>query len=98
MIGIRTTKKHSYPFTVQIRLSDVGGPSAGLMFALGIVDLLTPGTLTGGKTVAGTGTITAEGAVGPIGGIQQKVLGARASGSDGLPGAVGELHRCAAHR
>jgi PDZ domain-containing protein len=81
MIGITTTEKRTYPFTVRIRLSDVGGPSAGLMFALGIVDLLTPGELTGGKIIAGTGTITADGAVGPIGGIQQKVLGARASGA-----------------
>lgn len=81
MIGITTTDKRTYPFTVKIRLSDVGGPSAGLMFAMGIVDLLTPGELTGGKTIAGTGTITADGQVGPIGGIQQKVLGARASGA-----------------
>jgi PDZ domain-containing protein len=81
MIGITTTEKRSYPFTVRIRLSDVGGPSAGLMFAMGIVDLLTPGPLTGGKTIAGTGTITAAGEVGPIGGIQQKILGAKASGA-----------------
>ncbi|EIV95749.1 PDZ domain-containing protein [Frankia sp. QA3] len=81
MIGITTTEKRTYPFTVRIRLSDVGGPSAGLMFAMGIVDLLTPGALTGGKTIAGTGTITAAGEVGPIGGIQQKVLGAKASGA-----------------
>jgi len=81
MIGITTTDKRTYPFTVRIRLSDVGGPSAGLMFAMGIVDLLTPGELTGGKIIAGTGTITADGQVGPIGGIQQKVLGARASGA-----------------
>ncbi|WP_261559933.1 YlbL family protein [Frankia tisae] len=81
MIGITTTEKRTYPFTVRIRLSDVGGPSAGLMFAMGIVDLLTPGPLTGGKTIAGTGTITAAGEVGPIGGIQQKILGAKASGA-----------------
>ncbi|CAJ64653.1 MULTISPECIES: YlbL family protein [Frankia] len=81
MIGVTTTEKRTYPFTVRIRLSDVGGPSAGLMFAMGIVDLLTPGALTGGKTIAGTGTITAAGEVGPIGGIQQKILGAKASGA-----------------
>ncbi len=81
MIGITTTEKRIYPFTVRIRLSDVGGPSAGLMFAMGIVDLLTPGPLTGGKIIAGTGTITAAGEVGPIGGIQQKILGAKASGA-----------------
>lgn len=81
LIGITTTQDRTYPFTVDIRISDVGGPSAGLMFALGIVDLLTPGALTGGRTVAGTGTIDAAGDVGPIGGIQQKVLGARHAGA-----------------
>jgi PDZ domain-containing protein len=81
MIGVATIEKDIYPFTVNIRLTDVGGPSAGLMFALGIVDLLTPGPLTGGRTIAGTGTIDANGSVGPIGGIQQKLLGARSSGA-----------------
>jgi PDZ domain-containing protein len=81
MIGVTTTEKRTYPFTVRIRISDVGGPSAGLMFALGIVDLLTPGPLTQGRTIAGTGTIDASGKVGPIGGIQQKILGAGASGA-----------------
>ncbi|AEH08441.1 MULTISPECIES: YlbL family protein [Protofrankia] len=81
VIGIITTEKRSYPFTVTIRLKDVGGPSAGLMFALGIVDLLGPEQLTGGQTIAGTGTIDAAGTVGPIGGIQQKLLGARRSGA-----------------
>lgn len=59
----------------------IGGPSAGMMFALGLYDKLTPGALTGGRTVAGTGTIDANGKVGPIGGIQQKVNGARAAGA-----------------
>ncbi|MCM3884661.1 PDZ domain-containing protein [Frankia sp. R82] len=81
VIGVTTSAKRTYPLTVRIRLSDVGGPSAGLMFAMGIVDMLTPGELTGGKTIAGTGTIDEKGAVGPIGGIQQKILGARASGA-----------------
>ncbi|OAA24928.1 PDZ domain-containing protein [Frankia sp. EI5c] len=81
MIGVTTTEKRSYPFTVKIRISDIGGPSAGLMFALGIVDLLTPGELTGGKTIAGTGTIDSSGAVGSIGGIQQKILGAEQAGA-----------------
>jgi PDZ domain-containing protein len=82
IIGITTTEKPTYPFTVRIRLSDVGGPSAGLMFALGIIDLLTPGgQLTGGRIIAGTGTIDPTGSVGPIGGIQQKILGARSSGA-----------------
>jgi Lon-like protease len=59
----------------------VGGPSAGLAFALGIVDELTPGDLTGGKTVAVTGTIDGLGDVGPIGGIQQKIAGAKHNGA-----------------
>lgn len=81
VIGVTTTQEPIYPFTVNIRLSDVGGPSAGLMFALGIVDLLEPGSLTAGRTIAGTGTIDQAGTVGPIGGIQQKILGAQASGA-----------------
>ena len=62
-------------------LSDVGGPSAGMMFALGVVDEITPGALTGGKDISGTGTIDINGQVGPIGGIRQKMAGARKAGS-----------------
>ncbi len=65
-----------------IQLDNVGGPSAGMMFALGIVDQLTPGELNGGENVAGTGTIDAEGTVGPIGGIRQKLYGARDAGAE----------------
>lgn len=70
-------------FAVQVRitLSRVGGPSAGLMYSLGIVDKLTPGQLTGGRTIAGTGTIDPGGSVGIIGGIQQKLRGARQRGA-----------------
>jgi PDZ domain-containing protein len=59
----------------------IGGPSAGMMFALGLYDKLTPGPLTGGRTIAGTGTIDANGTVGPIGGIKQKVNGAHEAGA-----------------
>src|SRR5207249_215834 len=69
------------PFPVTIALDDVGGPSAGLMFALGIYDRLTAGDLTGGQIVAGTGTIDDDGSVGPIGGIQQKLVAAREHGA-----------------
>lgn len=58
--------------------NSVGGPSAGLAFTLGIIDKLTPGSLSGGRTVAATGTIDGFGQVGPIGGIQQKIAGAAA--------------------
>jgi PDZ domain-containing protein len=71
----------TFPFDVSISLDNVGGPSAGMMFALGIVDNLTPGDLTGGKHIAGTGTITADGNVGAIGGIAQKMIGARQHGA-----------------
>jgi len=62
-------------------VGDIGGPSAGMMFALGIIDKLTPMNLTGGKFVAGTGEIEASGKVDPIGGIQQKMVGARNAGA-----------------
>jgi PDZ domain-containing protein len=72
---------YRFPFSVKINLADVGGPSAGLMFALGIVDKLTPGNLTGGLFIAGTGEIQPNGAIAPIGGIQQKMAGAREAGA-----------------
>ncbi|MGW6980728.1 YlbL family protein [Streptomyces sp. NPDC054932] len=82
IVGIRAGSDHAFPFTIDIKLADVGGPSAGLMFALGIVDKLTPEDLTGGKFVAGTGTIDDAGKVGPIGGIQMKTIGARQAGAE----------------
>jgi PDZ domain-containing protein len=81
IVGITTRDTADYPFTVKIGLKDVGGPSAGLMFALGIVDKLTPGSLTGGAFVAGTGTIDGGGNVGPIGGITQKMVAAKRAGA-----------------
>jgi Lon-like protease len=72
---------YQFPFSVKINLANIGGPSAGLMFALGIVDKLTPDSLTGGRFVAGTGEIEPTGVVEPIGGIQQKMAGARAAGA-----------------
>ena len=81
IVGIQAGTDHVFPFTIDIKLADVGGPSAGLMFALGIVDKLTPESLTGGKFVAGTGTIDDDGKVGPIGGIEMKTVGARDKGA-----------------
>jgi PDZ domain-containing protein len=81
IIGVSTRDKVTYPFKIEISLKDVGGPSAGLMVALGIVDKLTPGSLTGGKYIAGTGTIDDQGTVGEIGGITQKMNGARRNGA-----------------
>ncbi|MBO0917586.1 PDZ domain-containing protein [Streptomyces sp. NBC_01260] len=81
IVGIQAGTDHTFPFEINIKLADVGGPSAGLMFSLGIVDKLTPGQLTGGKFVAGTGTIDDKGKVGPIGGINMKLVGARNAGA-----------------
>ena len=81
IVGIFPAIVYNYPFDVKIQLENVGGPSAGQMFALGIIDKLTPGKLNGGANVAGTGTIDGDGVVGPIGGIRQKLYGARAAGA-----------------
>lgn len=77
--------RNSYQFPVEVTVDvdpAIGGPSAGLMFSLGIYDTLTEESLTGGGAVAGTGTVAADGAVGPIGGIDQKIAGARADGAE----------------
>jgi len=81
VIGVQVQQEYKFPFTVKFSVGDIGGPSAGMMFALGIVDKLTPMNLTGGKFIAGTGEITASGKVLPIGGIQQKMVGARDAGA-----------------
>jgi len=81
IIGVEVQEEYKFPFTVKITVGDIGGPSAGMMFALGIIDKLTPMNLTGGKFIAGTGEITASGQVQPIGGIQQKMVGARDAGA-----------------
>lgn len=81
IIGVQVQEEYKFPFTVKITVGDIGGPSAGMMFALGIIDKLTPMNLTGGKFIAGTGEITAAGQVQPIGGIQQKMVAARSAGA-----------------
>ncbi|WP_034265336.1 YlbL family protein [Actinospica robiniae] len=80
-VGISIESENVFPFTVDIQLNNVGGPSAGMMFALGVIDKLTPDGLTGGNVIAGTGTIDAKGNVGAIGGIQMKTIGAREAGA-----------------
>jgi Lon-like protease len=72
---------NSFPFDVSISSGDIGGPSAGLMWALGLYDLLTPGDLTGGRTIAGTGEIAVDGTVIPIAGIQEKIAAAADAGA-----------------
>jgi PDZ domain-containing protein len=83
VVGVRQAFDFKMPFEVKIHLPDgIGGPSAGLMFALSVVDTLTPGSLTHGSRIAGTGEmLDPEGHVGPIGGIQQKISGARDAGA-----------------
>ncbi|MCD2194434.1 PDZ domain-containing protein [Actinomycetospora endophytica] len=80
-LGITAASQTTSPANIKIGLADVGGPSAGLIFATAIVDKLTPGELTGGKEIAGTGTIDADGRVGPIGGIRFKMDAARDDGA-----------------
>ncbi|MEO6201392.1 MAG: S16 family serine protease [Cryobacterium sp.] len=82
VVGINVRMDYDFPFSVQIQLDRVGGPSAGMMFSLGIIDKLTPGAIQGGAHVAGTGTIDESGEVGPIGGIRQKLFGAKNAGAD----------------
>jgi PDZ domain-containing protein len=79
LVGVRLM--NSYPIGISIATGDIGGPSAGLMFALGLYDLLTPGDLTGGRTIAGTGEIGVGGRVYPIGGVDEKVIAAADAGA-----------------
>lgn len=81
LLGVLVQAQPAAPFDVDIAVGDVGGPSAGLMLSLGILDLVGDTDLTGGATVAGTGTIDATGEVGPIGGIQLKMIAAQKIGA-----------------
>jgi PDZ domain-containing protein len=81
VVGIFLRTQFVFPTKVSINAGDVGGPSAGLMFSLAIYDKLTPGSLTGGAKIAGTGTIDSAGNVGEIGGIRQKLVGASRGGA-----------------
>jgi len=81
VMGVQITQEYKFPFQVTISVGDIGGPSAGMMFALGIIDKLSRLSLTSGRFIAGTGEITASGQVQPIGGIQQKMIGARNAGA-----------------
>lgn len=81
IIGIVVRELTEPPFPVSIQAGNVGGPSAGMMHALAIIDTLTPGEMTKGRVIAGTGTIQFDGTVGNIGGVRQKVTGAGAAGA-----------------
>ncbi|GGH33255.1 YlbL family protein [Microbacterium album] len=97
LIGVTLTTAFDFPIDVTIQLDNVGGPSAGMMFALGIIDVLTPGALNGGEQVAGTGTITANGEVGAIGGIRQKLYGARDAGAEWFLAPAGNCREVVGH-
>ena len=82
VVGVEIGTGYDFPFDVKVNLDDnIGGPSAGLIFSLAVYDTLTPGALTGGTDVAGTGSIDGNGTVGPIGGIQQKIVAAADAGA-----------------
>ena len=81
VMGVQITVQYKFPFEVKISVGDIGGPSAGMMFSLGIIDKLTKLNLTAGRFIAGTGEIEPSGKVDPIGGIQQKMVGARNAGA-----------------
>lgn len=82
-VGFTPGVGFDFPYRVSVNVPDrIGGPSAGLMMSLAIFDTLTPGSLTDGADIAGTGTITPSGEVGPIGGIQQKIAAARDAGAE----------------
>ncbi len=81
VIGAMVGYVYDFPVDIKLQLGDVGGPSGGLIFALGIYDALTEGSLAGKTHIAGTGTITADGSVGPIGGIELKLISAKKAGA-----------------
>jgi Lon-like protease len=87
-VGVLLTTELDLPVEVSIDSGEIGGPSAGLLFALSIVELLGAEDLTDGRIVAGTGTVDRDGRVGPVGGIRQKVAGATTPASGGDPAAV----------
>ncbi len=79
---VNVAPSYRFPFTVDLNVDEhIGGSSGGLIFAMAIYDKLTPGSLTGGRAIAGTGEIDAAGDVRPIGGIQQKIVGAQDDGA-----------------
>ncbi len=82
VLGVLIGYSYDFPVDIELQLGQVGGPSGGMMFALGIIDSLTEGSLAGSTHIAGTGTISANGEVGPIGGIRLKMIAAERSGAD----------------
>jgi Lon-like protease len=82
VIGVLVGYTYDFPIAIELQLGNVGGPSGGLMFAIGIIDSLTPGSMGGANHIAGTGTINANGQVGEIGGVELKMIAAKRSGAN----------------
>lgn len=84
-LGVAMTTKDlefDFPFDVDVQSERIGGPSAGLAFTLEVIDVLTPGELTGGRVVATTGTIELDGSIGAVGGVAQKTIAVKRAGAD----------------
>ncbi|MCK9792366.1 PDZ domain-containing protein [Isoptericola sp. 4D.3] len=96
-LGVLLDPSYDYPVDVTIRPGDIGGPSAGTMFALAIITKMTPEDELDGAHVAGTGTMSVDGQVGPIGGIQQKLFGARDAGADWFLAPAGNCDEVVGH-
>ncbi len=97
LLGVGTQQTYELPIDITLQLDNIGGPSAGMMFALGIIDTMSPGSMTGGAQIAGTGTIDGSGAVGPIGGIRQKLFGALDAGAEYFLAPVSNCNEVVGH-
>jgi Lon-like protease len=97
VVGVLLRTAFVFPIKVSINAGNVGGPSAGMMFSLAVYDKLTPGALTGGANIAGTGTIDSAGVVGPIGGIRQKLVGATRGGATWFLAPAGNCKEVVGH-
>lgn len=97
MIGILVGGEYQFPLEVDIALENVGGPSAGVVFALGVVEKLTEEDITGGLVIGGTGTISAAGDVGSIGGVRHKMNGARNDGASAFIAPAGNCPDIVGH-
>ena len=83
VVGIEIAGSYDFPVDIDLDLDEnIGGPSAGLVFALAVYDTLTPGSLSGGHHIAGTGSLDTDGRVGPIGGVEQKIVAADEAGAE----------------
>lgn len=98
VVGVYLAPRYEMPYDVTIDAGRVGGPSAGLIFSLAIYDMLTPGALTGGVPIAGTGTISGQGNVGPISGIVQKMHASARAGADVFLAPVDNCGEAAGHQ